>query len=129
MSLVAGSPSTSLQIVETNQFKNLMHLRLEMRAGNDAAIKRYLAAELAKTKSGTPQFTCFTGAKVHILTRRNALLKRDALKGARHTDPVYLLYWYKSTNTDAEEGAARARRAQRRAGAAYGRRSQGVRGC
>jgi hypothetical protein len=53
------------------------YLRLEMRAGNDAAIKRYLAAELAKTKSGTPQFTCFTGTKVHILTRRKALLERD----------------------------------------------------
>lgn len=51
VSLVAGSPSTSLHIVETNQFKNLMHLRLDMRAGNDAAVKRYLAAELAKTKS------------------------------------------------------------------------------
>ena len=51
VSLVAGSSATSLQIVETNQFKNLMHLRLDMRAGNDAAVKRYLAGELAKTKS------------------------------------------------------------------------------
>jgi len=51
VSLVAGASSTSLQIVETNQFKNLTHLRLDMRAGNDAAVKRYLASELAKTKS------------------------------------------------------------------------------
>ena len=48
VSLVAGSASTALQIVETNEFKNLTHLRLDMRAGNDAAIKRYLAGELAK---------------------------------------------------------------------------------
>jgi len=38
--------ATSLQIVETNQFKNLTHLRLDMRAGNDAAVKRYLAGNV-----------------------------------------------------------------------------------
>lgn len=51
VSLIGGLPSASLQIVETNEFKNLMHLRLDMRAGNDAAVKRYLAGELAKTKA------------------------------------------------------------------------------
>ena len=36
-----------------------------------------------------PQFTCFTGTKVQILTLEAS--------GAS----VYLLYWYKSTNSDA----------------------------
>ncbi|EKX45534.1 hypothetical protein GUITHDRAFT_108408 [Guillardia theta CCMP2712] len=49
-SLLASGNQASLNIVETNQFKNLTHLRLEMRPGNDHAVKQYLAGELAKVK-------------------------------------------------------------------------------
>ncbi len=54
------------------------------------------------------QFTCFTGTKVHILTSH--LSEASALifeASARPKGPilhrysVYLLYWYKSANTDA----------------------------
>ncbi|KAJ1490493.1 hypothetical protein T484DRAFT_1777234, partial [Baffinella frigidus] len=49
--LVASPAQAYLSIVETNQFKNLTHLKLEMRAGNDGAVKRYLAGELGKAKA------------------------------------------------------------------------------
>jgi hypothetical protein len=51
-----------------------------------------------------PQFTCFTGTKVQILTQK-ALQRRE-----RRRSSVYLLYWHKSTNTDAEGAAERERR-------------------
>lgn len=41
---------TFLSVVETNLFKNLTHLKLEFRAGNDTAVKKYLAKELEKAK-------------------------------------------------------------------------------
>lgn len=48
--LVSTTDGTFLSVVETNQFKNLTHLRLEFRAGNDTAVKKYLAKELEKAK-------------------------------------------------------------------------------
>jgi hypothetical protein len=53
--------------------------------------KNSVAFQEAYKKLGT-QFTCFTSTKVQILTL-----------GDRFS--VYLLYWYKSSNTDAK-GAA-----------------------
>jgi hypothetical protein len=46
------------------------------------------------------QITCFTGTKVQILTQ-TALQEASAPL----TVPDYLLYWYKSTNTDADSAA------------------------
>jgi hypothetical protein len=43
------------------------------------------------------QFTCFTGTKIHILTQKARV--SDLQRPYRR---VYLLYWYKSTHTDAE---------------------------
>lgn len=37
-------------VVETNPFKELTHLSLKFRAGNDAAIKTYLAARLRQVR-------------------------------------------------------------------------------
>jgi len=50
-SLVAGSASTNLQIVETNEFRNVVHLRLDMRSCNlpVCLYRKYLTEELAKT--------------------------------------------------------------------------------
>jgi hypothetical protein len=54
----------------------------------------------------TPQFTCFTGTKVQILTLN--VYTSDAPAGSADASAcacnasVYLPYWYKSTNTDAE---------------------------
>jgi hypothetical protein len=79
------------------------------------------------------QFTCFTGTKVQILTQKalqrrprrgrksgrrklRSCAKRRGRGGERETArarySVYLLYWYKSTNADAEgaEGAGGERR-------------------
>lgn len=42
---VSGGLSV-FSVVETNPFKELTHLSLKFRAGNDAAIKTYLAARL-----------------------------------------------------------------------------------
>ena len=42
-------------------------------------------------------FTCFTGTKVQILTQKTRL---EALNQGT---PFFLLYWYKSTNTDADD--------------------------
>lgn len=41
----AGSPSV-FAILETNQFKQLTHLELSLRAGTDSSTKRYLASRL-----------------------------------------------------------------------------------
>lgn len=46
--VVGGFPVFSL--VETNPFKELTHLSLKFRAGNDAAIKTYLAARLRQVR-------------------------------------------------------------------------------
>jgi hypothetical protein len=56
------------------------------------------------------QFTCFTGTKVQILTHkahvRRCLFAHCRARGARGArlegTQFYLLYWYKSTNTDAQ---------------------------
>jgi hypothetical protein len=47
-------------------------------------------------------FTCFTGTKVRILTQKALLVA-----GALNLVGGNLLYWYKSTNTDAEGAASR----------------------
>ncbi len=60
-----------------------------------APARRRLRATPARR---TPQFTCFTGAKMQILTQKTA---GDTC--ATHSS-VYLLYWYKNANTDAEDG-------------------------
>ncbi len=59
------------------------------------------------------QFTCFTGTKVQILTRQYKLV----CNCAEHPRcSVYLLYWYKSTNTDAVCTPARSTQAQKSSG-------------
>jgi len=45
------------------------------------------------------QFTCFTGTKVQILTLRHA--SHIMWRTQYHIFSVYLLYWRKSTNTEA----------------------------
>jgi hypothetical protein len=54
------------------------------------------------------QFTCFTGTKV--LSLFPLLLQKYYMPAPASSCrfSVYLLYWYKSTNTDAEEGAVAA---------------------
>lgn len=49
--LVPGGFSV-FSLVETNPFKELTHLSLKFRAGNDAAIKTYLAARLRQVSAG-----------------------------------------------------------------------------
>ena len=44
-----GSLST-LSIIETNRFKQLTHLQLSFRIGNDTIMKKYLTARLIQTK-------------------------------------------------------------------------------
>ena len=57
-------------------------------------------------------FSGFTGTKVHILPRENQQLQQLYAAPVRALEllpkfySVYLLYWYKSTNTDAREAAA-----------------------
>lgn len=53
--LVPGGFSV-FSLVETNPFKELTHLSLKFRAGNDAAIKTYLAARLRQVGSGHEAF-------------------------------------------------------------------------
>jgi spindle assembly abnormal protein 6 len=49
----AGSASDgcALSIVETNQFRELTHLSLRVRAGNDVAVKSYLAGRLGQSRA------------------------------------------------------------------------------
>jgi spindle assembly abnormal protein 6 len=50
LTLGANKLST-LQIFELHHFKNLQHLSLQFREGNDAAVKKYLADRLIDSKS------------------------------------------------------------------------------
>ena len=55
------------------------------------------------------QFTCFTGTKVQILTQEalvGCILGHEIIGIKVHILTQKALYWYKSTNTDAE-GAGR----------------------
>lgn len=56
-------------LVETNPFKELTHLSLKFRAGNDAAIKTYLAARLRQV---THSFFLFRA--VFFFSRRESLI-------------------------------------------------------
>jgi hypothetical protein len=64
-----------------------------------------------QAQSGNP-FTCFTSTKVQILTQS---MQQLGMKGSRRPRglrrsaeryAIYLLYWYKSANTDAAARAA-----------------------
>ncbi len=68
----------------------------------DVVAMELLSLEMLYKHGGT-QFTCFTSTQVQILSCDGAALARNALQALRYS--IYLLYWYKSTNTDAE-GAA-----------------------
>jgi hypothetical protein len=65
-------------------------------------------ATLRRTPSA--QFTCFTGTKVQILTQGGGtyiytyITKSFCHTAAYPKRSVYLLYWYKSTNTDTGGG-------------------------
>jgi hypothetical protein len=48
------------------------------------------------------QCTCCTGTKVQILTQ----LRESQHRGVQEEVLLYLLYWYKSTNTDAAAGVS-----------------------
>jgi hypothetical protein len=43
--------SGAFSIIESNKFKQLNHISLQMRPGNDAAIKAYLSSRLAHTSA------------------------------------------------------------------------------
>ena len=49
-------------------------------------------------------FTCFTGTKVGQRLQLTRSIQRDSCRRWRYS--IYLLYWYKSTNTDAEGAQA-----------------------
>ncbi|CAM9923147.1 unnamed protein product, partial [Discosporangium mesarthrocarpum] len=46
---------STFSLIETNPFKELTHLSLRFRAGNDVAIKGYLAARLRQVKAGSSE--------------------------------------------------------------------------
>lgn len=54
---VKGSEST-FRIVETNDFKQLPHITLSFRPGNDFAVKQFLAFRLAEVKSNNQELSC-----------------------------------------------------------------------
>ena len=49
--LVSGTTGGTLSVVETNHFRQLYHISLQLRAGNDAEIKRYLAGRVKGFKA------------------------------------------------------------------------------
>ncbi|XP_063231724.1 spindle assembly abnormal protein 6 homolog isoform X1 [Bacillus rossius redtenbacheri] len=46
---------TSLQVLETNNFKHLCHLCLHVSRGNDAEIKKLMAVKIKQLKQGSPR--------------------------------------------------------------------------
>ena len=74
--------------------------------------KVQILMQLRQAELGKRQFTCFTGTKVQMMTQLGQLElgKRGPYRRASIQAAVYLLYWYKSTNTDAA-GAGGARQA------------------
>ena len=48
---MSGTTGGTLSVVETNHFRQLYHISLQLRAGNDAEIKRYLAGRVKGFKA------------------------------------------------------------------------------
>ena len=67
--------------------------------------RRVLSHELLEVATAGAHVTCFTGTKVQILTQ--SVVARVG-RGCYGRCSLYLLYWYKGTNTDAEGAAAAA---------------------
>ena len=49
------------------------------------------------------RFTCFTGIKVQMLTQKTRVLCCNGTTRTPTIYSIYLLYWYKSANADAED--------------------------
>ena len=47
----------SFSVVESNEFKNLVHISLQMRPANDVAIKAYLASRLYQSETEADQLS------------------------------------------------------------------------
>jgi hypothetical protein len=79
------------------------------RAGNPASGGAWhgcTSVEAAGSGALGAQFTCFTGTKVQIMAQKTLIVRVQAACSASRICsfvPVYSLYWYKSTHTDAED--------------------------
>jgi len=49
------------------------------------------------------KYTCFTGT--NVLLSNQTIERLNLNQTIERLNPIYLLYWYKSTNTDAESAA------------------------
>ena len=58
--LVSTQAGGVLSVVETNNFRQLYHISLQLRAGNDNEIKRYLAGRVRsfKVRAAVPPTAC-----------------------------------------------------------------------
>ncbi len=100
---------TSLQQLPGSAYRHSVYLLYWYKSTNtDAAaawlcLQRLSGATETAVRGGT-QFTCFTCTKEQILTHEELRARTSHLihcpRGWRYS--VYLLYWYKSTNTDAD---------------------------
>ena len=78
------------------QVPSLLALLVQKYKSTDILLRSCVAAVCRKLPlHRRTQFTCFPGTKVQIL---NVLL--SSMWEASSTSASYLLYWYKSTNTD-----------------------------
>jgi hypothetical protein len=74
-----------------------------------------LLAQMRGAANGSrdAQFTCFTGTNVQVLTQLHPHMRvvtgSAGGRGRARRYPVCLLYWYKSTHTDAAAAGAAAR--------------------
>ena len=78
LSTQTGAPI--LTVIETNQFRQLAHIALRFVAGNDAAIKRYLAGRVADFKSQLLSMSDELGDRTHQLQESSELA---AMQGER----------------------------------------------
>ena len=69
-----------MSIVQTNNFKNLTHLSLQLRLATDASLKRYLAARLTYTKE------LLTESNASLAQSVDATKKLESLAESRLTD-------------------------------------------
>ncbi|GFH24600.1 centriole protein, partial [Haematococcus lacustris] len=92
---IRGSESL-FKIVETNDFKQLPHITLAFRPGNDAAVKQFLAFRLLEVKGNAEDLT----TQLARMTVRQLVLQQSVTQPAPSWAAHSSSWWrYKSSTT------------------------------
>ena len=80
LQLQDGTAGSTFNLIESNKFKQLTHLSLRFRTGNDNAVKRFLAGRLANYKGALAELQ----SVYEIAQRRLEILERESAQHLQH---------------------------------------------